>query len=166
MSGTCSSCGRALDAHDRHVRFTLPDPVLASEGREHVSGAWLSHDDAWSSVMMQIPGVGPFVRCLLPIRLSGGHAVTFGVWVGVSPDDLQRAFRLWWAPEYAELVIEGLLANALPGWGMLAAPVRATVRNPDETPYCTRSADPSLARLLTEEWPHEQVLAAVEQRYA
>jgi hypothetical protein len=29
-----------------------------------------------TSVMMQIPGVGPFVRALLVVRLTGGHAVT------------------------------------------------------------------------------------------
>ena len=163
MSRVCPSCGRPLDVHDRHVRFTLPDPVLATEGGEHVPGAWLSHEDAWTSVMMQIPGVGPFVRCLLPVRLSGGHSVTFGVWVGISPEDLQRTFRLWWAPEYAGLVLDGRLANALPGWGLLAAPVRATVRNTDETPYCTGSPDPVLARLLTEEWPHEDVLPRLER---
>jgi hypothetical protein len=162
VSGGCPSCGRPLDAHDRHVRFTLPDPVLATEGREHVRGAWLSHDDARTSVMMQIPGVGPFVRCLLAVRLSGGHSVTFGVWIGVSPDDLQRAFRLWWAPEYTGLVLDGRLANALPGWGLLAAPVRAAVRHPDETPYCISSPDPVLARVLGAEWPHEQILNAVE----
>lgn len=47
--------------------------------------------------MMQIPGVGPFVRAVLVVRLTGGYAVTDGVWV--HPGDLQRAFRLWQEPE-------------------------------------------------------------------
>ena len=32
--------------------------------------------------MMQIPGIGPFIRALLVVRLAGGYAVTYGVWVG------------------------------------------------------------------------------------
>jgi hypothetical protein len=158
VTGSCPSCGRPLDAHDRHIRFTLPDPVLATEEREHVPGAWLSHEDAWTSVMMQIPGLGPFVRCLLPVRLTGGHSVTFGVWVGVTPADLHRAYALWQAPEYTDLVLDGRLANGLPGWDLLGAPVRASVRRSDETPYCTSSPDPLLSRVLSDEWPHEDVL--------
>lgn len=161
MTERCRACGRPVDEHDRHVRFTLPDPVLDLPDRERSPGAWLSHGDASSSVMMQVPGVGSFVRCLLPVRLTGGHAVTFGVWVGVAPGDLQHAFRRWTAPDYADLVLDGRLANGLPGWGFLAAPVRATVRDPEETPYCTDSPDPGLQRVLTAEWPHEDVLAAL-----
>ena len=44
--------------------------------------------------MMQIPGVGPFIRALLVVRLVGEYAVTYGVWAGVHRGDLQRAFRV------------------------------------------------------------------------
>lgn len=89
--------------------------------------------------MMQVPDLGAFVRALLPVRLVGGHTVTFGVWVGIQPADLQRAFAAWWQQEYAELTLDGALANAVPPWQMLAAPVSLEVRNPDETPYWTPS---------------------------
>jgi hypothetical protein len=121
----------------------------------------MSHADARTSVMMHVPGVGPFVRALLPVALTGGYTVTFGVWIGVRPDDLQRTFQVWWEPEYAELVLDGRLANALPVWGLLTAPVRATVRNPEHTPYCSASPDAQLHAVLTEEWPHELVLDAI-----
>lgn len=49
--------------------------------------------------MMQIPPFGGFVRALLPISLAGGHKMTYGVWVGIHPQDLQRAFAVWWEPE-------------------------------------------------------------------
>jgi hypothetical protein len=49
-----------------------PEPVLSSPGQERVPGAWLSHESPEASVMMQIPGVGPFVRALLAVRLMGG----------------------------------------------------------------------------------------------
>ena len=71
--------------------------------------------------MMQVPGTGAFVRVLLVVRLAGSHAVTYGVWVGVDPDDLQRAFRVWWESEYENLRLEGVLANSVPPWRLLPA---------------------------------------------
>jgi hypothetical protein len=156
---TCPTCGRPVDAHDRHVRFRLPDPVLAVQDQEHTQGTWLSHADANQSVMMMVPTVGTFVRSLLPVRLTGGHTVTFGVWIGVHPDELQRAFAIWWEPEYVDLWLDGRLANALPGWGLLATQVDAAVLNVDETPYVVRSSDPTLDRVLSDEWPHDEVLS-------
>ena len=94
---SCASCGRPLDQHDRHVRFRLPDPVLATNDQEHAPGVWMNDADPEKSVMMQVPDLGPFVRALLPVRLTAGHTVTFGVWVSVQPDDLQRAFASWWS---------------------------------------------------------------------
>jgi hypothetical protein len=143
------------------VRFRLPDPVLDVPQREYTPGTWSSEADPSRAVLLQVPGVGAFVRCLLPVRLTGGHAITFGVWLGVHPDDLQRAAAVWWEPAYRDLVLEGRLANALPVWGLLAAPAEARVHDEDETPYVVGSPDPLLARVLSEAWPHEDVLAAV-----
>jgi len=151
-------CGRLAAAHDRHVRFRLPEPVLASPGREKVAGAWLSHGEPESSVMMQIPSVGAFVRALLPIRLAGGHTVTYGVWAGIHPAELQRVFGIWWEPEYQNLQLEGVLGNSIAPWGLLAAPVSLLVRDPQHTPYCSGSSDPQLAQVLRDEWPHDEIL--------
>lgn len=83
----CSICGNELGDHDRHIRFALPGPVLQSVGQHHVPGAWLTHDEPNTSVMMQIPGIGAFVRALLPVSLSEGHRLTFGVWVSIKQDE-------------------------------------------------------------------------------
>ena len=115
--------------------------------------------------MLQVPGLGAFVRALLPINLTGGFTITFGLWIAVQPDDLQRTFREWWSPTYPALELRGWLGNAVPPWGLLAAPVTTVVRNPDETPYCDSSADPTLSRVLAEEWPHEQVLSALPDHF-
>jgi hypothetical protein len=117
------ACGRPLKVHVRHVRFGMPDPVLDARDQDRVNGAWLSHADGGSSVMMRIPGVGSFVRALLPVDLTGGYTVTFGVWVGIDPDELQRAFAVWWEPAYKDLRLSGRLANAIGPWGLLAASV-------------------------------------------
>lgn len=157
----CEMCGRPVDAHDRHVRFRLPEPVLTSRGHEKVPGAWLSHDSLETSVLMQIPSVGAFVRALLPVRLSGGHMVTYGVWVGIHPAELQRAFGIWWEPEYQDLRIEGVLVNSVQPWGLPAAPVSLAVRDPQQAPYCSGSPDRDLSRVLGEEWPHQEILDAL-----
>ena len=154
----CEICGRLLVAHDRHVRFRLPDPILATSAKENAPGAWLSHDSAESSVMMQIPPVGAFVRALLPVKLTGGYAVTYGVWVAIDPRELQRAAAVWWAPEYKDLHLDGFLANSIQPWGLLGAPVSLAVRDPEQTPYCSASTNVQLAQVLRDEWPHGDIL--------
>ena len=154
-------CGRLAGAHDRHVRFRLPEPVLTSTGQEKVPGSWLSHDSPETSVMMQIPSVGAFVRALLPVRLTGGHTVTYGVWAGVRPGELRRAFSVWQEPEYQDLQLEGFLANSIQPWGLLGAPVSLSVRDPQHTPCCSGSPEPELSRVLAEEWSHEDILDAL-----
>lgn len=72
--GRCPTCDRPLDTHDRHIRFTLPDPVLDTTGRVRAPGTWMNDVDARTSVMLQVPGVGAFVRALVPVRLTGGFA--------------------------------------------------------------------------------------------
>ena len=69
------------------MRFVLPDPVLALPDRESAKGTRMSHGPAQDSVMMQVPNVGAFVRALLPVKLTEGHTVTFGVWLAIHPKD-------------------------------------------------------------------------------
>lgn len=111
--------------------------------------------------MMDVQGCGAFIRALLPVKLTGDHSVTFGVWLAVDPDDMQRAFRAWWEPEYLTFTVDAWLANALPIWGLLAVPVRAQVRQESELPYVVSSQDQNMTRVLTGEWDHELVLSAL-----
>ena len=153
----CAECGRPLDLHDRHYRFRLPDALVGADGA-HI---WCSHEDPAASVLLRASRVGAFVRCLLPVQLTGGFTVTFGIWLAVRRRDLRRAHRVWWSPDYPALVLDGRLANALPVWGLLAVPARARVRDPGETPYVVESTHPELTRVLSEQWPHEDLLAAL-----
>lgn len=158
VTSLCRQCGRPLSEHNRHVRFRLPDPVAALSDWEQTEGLWSTHPDPNVAVMMQVPNVAPFIRCMLPVTLTGGYGITFGVWVAVHPDDLQRAFAVWWSDDYVHLQLSGHLASALPGWGLLRAPVVAKVQHPDETPYITASDDDELARVLHDVWAHDEVL--------
>jgi hypothetical protein len=138
-----------------------PNRFSIARNRENARGAWLSHESPEASVMMQIPGVGPFVRALLVVRLVAGYAVTYGVWVGAHPDDLQHAFRVWWESGYETLRLEGRLANSVPPWGLLAPPVTLAVKDPEHAPYCVSSSDHMLSRVLGQKWPHKDVLEAL-----
>jgi hypothetical protein len=109
--------------------------------------------------MMMVPNLGGLLRALLPVHLSGGDAVTFGVWVGVHPDDLKRAYDVWWGAGYPNLSVRGRLANALPGWGLVGAPVDLEVVDPDATPYCGRSSHAELSKVLADQWDRAEVLA-------
>lgn len=157
---TCRMCGRATSAHDRDVRFRLPDPVLNSPEQHRDENSWLSDPDPNRATLMQIPYISPFVRALLPIRLEGGHELRFGVWIAIHPDDLQHACRVWNAPEYVDLKLTGYLANEIQPWGVYKVPVNLAVLDPDHTPYCVSSPDQELNDMLTKEWPHD-VLASL-----
>jgi hypothetical protein len=86
--------------------------------------------------------------------------VTYGVWIGVRPEDLQRAFRVWWEPDYLDLRVNGLLANVIQPWGLRAAPVHLAVRDPEQTPYCVSSPDAVFADVLDDEAGDPRMLAA------
>ena len=157
---TCGICGRTTSAHDRDVRFRLPDPVLNSPDQHMAEDSWLSDPDPNIATLMQIPYISPFVRALLPVRLEGGHELRFGVWIAIHPDDLQHACRVWNSPEYSDLKLTGYLANKIQPWGIYKVPVKLAVLNPDHTPYCVSSSDQELNDVLTKEWPHD-VLASL-----
>lgn len=118
----------------------------------------MSHADANQSVMMQVPEAGPFCRALFPVHLDGGYTVHFGVWVAIHPDDLQRAFGVWWTDNYQSLELEGYLGNDLPRFGGLGVSVRLEVLNPDHTPTVTHSESPEIASALSDTWRHDDLL--------
>ena len=155
---TCPSCGRPLDEHDRHIRFKLPEPVLAIPEEEREPRTW------GNDVLMQVRELGSFVRILVPVKLSGGYTVTYGAWLAVEPSDLRHAWEVWTNDDaYPQLRLTGFLANMLPGWedDTYTKPVETAVLNPEHTPYAIDSPDDFMHRVLHDEWPHEVVLAAI-----
>ena len=153
----CPSCGRPLDEHNRHLRFGLPEPVLEVPEQKRAALTW------GNDVLMQVQGVGAFVRILVPVKLTGGYKITYGAWLSVHPDELRHAWEVWTAPEYRELHLRGILANKLPGWESetFIKPVEAAVLDVEDVPYAVGSPDEFMQRVLKNEWPHEVVLGAV-----
>jgi hypothetical protein len=152
----CAHCGRPIVEHDRHVRFELPDAVFELPKKDRVKRT------RGRDPLIQVQGLGAFVRTLLEIRLTDGYTLTAGTWLAIDPALFQSVWERWETAQYVSLHIDGHLANALPPWGakVLGAPATATVRIATEYPYIARSSQPDLARVLATEWPHEDILAA------
>lgn len=100
------------------------------------------------------------MRTLLPVNLTDGFTVTFGVWLAVESDVLHHAWQIWHAPDYVGLRFCGQLANALPPWGeqVVGRRVCTEVRDANAIPSVCASDDPLVARILADEWPHDEVL--------
>jgi hypothetical protein len=152
---TCSTCGRPIDAHDRHVRFALPD-VLVKPPRD-----WRRKIGGTES-LIEVRDVAGFVRVLLPVSLSDDARLTIGTWLRVEPSVLKVIRSVFEREEYIDLAFDGELANGIYPWGpeLLGAAAHATVKNKNEIPYLSSSTDALLQRVLTDEWPHEEVFAA------
>jgi hypothetical protein len=99
VTGVCTLCGRPTNEHDRHIRFRLPEPVLDIPEAKRATRTW------GNGVLMQVEGVGAFVRILVPVHLTGGYTVTFGAWLGVHPDDLPHVHAVWETDSYKDLVL-------------------------------------------------------------
>src|SRR5438045_3335998 len=66
-----------------------------------------------------------------------------------------------WLAECWRITIARWLGDVTLAWGLLTAAVISVVRDPNHTPYCDKSSVPTLARILGEQWPHEDVLGAL-----
>ena len=158
--GTCGFCGRALDGHDLHFRFRFPDALaeLLDRGLDpsEITG------DADRDDVIRL-GEHCFIRVLLSVRLEDGARVTFGTWLEVELEAVRSVAEIWSTPEYANVVLTGRLANAIPPWGdeVRGATATVTVLDVDNPPYVTTSDDASLTRVLDDEWPADIVLAAL-----
>jgi hypothetical protein len=107
-----------------------------------------------------VEGIGAFVRCLMPVRLTGGGAVEYSVWLRVTVEALRHAGEIWEAPEYADLRLEGTVANAIQPWDdLLGAPARAEVRDPESIPWLVADEGTLMHRVLHDEWDRDDVLS-------
>ena len=153
-STPCSCCGIAPDPRGRPltVTFSLPDvyydvhPVLL---------------DTWGEdPFLAIKDVGFFLRVILPVKLTDGFAVNFGTWAQVDPEPFRDAWQTWNAPEYKDLDFKFGLGNKIEPWETsLRTHMRAVVKDIDQVPFVVDSPTELGTRILTEVWPHAEVLA-------
>ncbi|MEO3783381.1 DUF2199 domain-containing protein [Actinocorallia sp. B10E7] len=153
MTAACACCGAALTETDRiDVGFRLPDPAL---GRPESDLTWLRKG------LLRVAGEGGFLRCLLPVRLTGGVELWLGIWIEVSEEDLLRADEIWEDPAYAGFTATGRVANLVKPWGeeIVGAELLVDVRDVGELPVARSSPHPVLSRVVDEEWDRDRVLS-------
>ena len=149
----CDCCDIAPNADGRPLSVTFENPDVVAQIEPELLEAW------GGDPFLAIKNVGFFVRVILPVKLSDGYSVDFGTWLEIFSEDFRTAWQTWNFPEYKDLVLEGYVANDIAPWGRLPhALVKATVRDLDQVPYLTSSEDEKVTRILTDTWPHAEVL--------
>ncbi|MEU2548331.1 DUF2199 domain-containing protein [Streptomyces roseolus] len=152
---TCSCCGEPLlDERRIDVRFGLPDVAfeLPEEARRSPG----------PSALLALDGAGFFMRCLLPVRLTGETELVLGAWVEVDEETFRHAADVWDdEAAYPELVVCGRLANAVKPWGetVLGAELTGRIKDAEELPYLVEGHGPEAERLIGEVWDRDDVLA-------
>jgi hypothetical protein len=138
----------------RRIAITFAQPDVIHDIPEPLLETW------GGDPFLAIKDVGFFFRVVLPVKLTDGSTVDFGTWLEVHIEDFRTAWRTWNFAEYADLSVEGYVANAIPPWGELPhALVRAAVVDVEEIPHLVSTANPIVTRILEETWPAEEVLA-------
>jgi hypothetical protein len=151
----CSCCGAPLDGTDLDIRSTLPDAIQALPPEQRAA-AWGNSD------LQRLQGVGGFLRCLMPVRLTGGGSVTYSVWLKLDDDQLRHANAIWTTPEYTTLSVRGEVANAIKPWpDLLGEAAGAVARDAGTLPYLVADENTVLSRVLVEVWDRDDVLSRI-----
>jgi len=149
----CECCGFVPGADGKPLPVTFELPDVYYEVAPELLDTW------GEDPFLAIKTIGFFVRVILPVRMDGGFAVNYGTWLEVHAETFREAWQTWNMPEYAELELEGYLANVIEPWGAFPhALTKATVRNTDEVPVVTSSASADIQKFLDTEWKHSWAL--------
>lgn len=147
----CPCCGTPLDGLS--VRAGVPDALI---GQPLPPGT----DPYEENVIPLRPGEC-YVRALLEIPLCGTQSMQYCLWLHADDEVVRHAWETWNDDAaYAELSFTARLANRIEPWGLLGAEVTARVTDVSELPHITASADPVLARVLSEPQPYEVAVPA------
>ncbi|PWK84420.1 uncharacterized protein DUF2199 [Lentzea atacamensis] len=145
----CACCGAVISNPGR-IDLTVPLP----------DGAKPSAETNPNAAFLRVSTGRTFVRCQLPVSLSGGITLMYLTWMEIGEEDLQRASSAWRDPAWVELVLHGTLANDLKPWTTptYGAHVMATVRSMDEPLTIVSSDHVAIRRVLAETWDRDLVL--------
>ncbi|HUQ54855.1 DUF2199 domain-containing protein [Lentzea sp.] len=146
----CACCGATISNPGRvDVTVGLPDGVVPTAETNP------------NAAFLRIPTGQVFVRCLLPVALTGGTTMTYMTWMETTQADFQRATEAWRGSSWDGTVLHGTLGNDLKPWteSLRGAEIMATVHSADEPPTVTNSEHALLRRMLTETWDSDTVLS-------
>jgi hypothetical protein len=148
MTVHCGCCGGEITSTDRiDYRLNRPDPLIGLPGEQL---------GAPTGGLLVGPDGDSYLRCLLPVRLTGGVELVFGAWMQISKVDAMYAHAVWDNDsEYKNLRVSGTFANFIAPWDLVGTPVEAAVLNADELPYYTSHP------LLEHEWDRDEILTHI-----
>nr|WP_158515524.1 DUF2199 domain-containing protein [Kitasatospora sp. MBT63] len=157
----CTCCDGTLSAGDPRFNLSLPDPVAKMSAYAQETCIRFLSD-----FMVSTENIGAFTRALLPVTLTDGRTVTFGVWVAIDGPTYRYISELGrdgTDEEYATMEFDGLLANALEPWGRKVLRAEVSVAIPDSpfdrpTPQIISSTHATVTRMLSEPWAPGKVL--------
>ena len=150
MSVQCGCCGSEMTSTDR-IDHGLHRP-------EALIGVPETDIDQPSRGLMSGPDGEAYLRCLLPVRLTGGTELVFGAWTQVRRDTAMSSPSVREdGTEYTRFTVSGTFANVIRPWDdLLGVPVEAAVRDTNEFPYFTSHP------LLEREWDRDEVLSCIQ----
>jgi hypothetical protein len=126
----------------RSIAITFAKPDVVFDIHPELLQTW--GDDPFLAIM----DVGFFLRVVLQ------------VWLEIPDEDFRTAWQTWNFPEYADLAVEGYLANSIDPWGRFPHVLaKATIRDVDEVPVLTSCPDLDVMRIIDGIWPRDAVLA-------
>lgn len=148
MTVQCGCCGAEIASTDRiDYRLNRPEQLIGVPGEQLA---------APTGGLLVGPDGDTYIRCLLPVALTGGTELVFGAWMRISKVDAMYAHAVWDNDsEYANLRLSGRFANAIKPWDLLGVHAEAAVLNADELPYYTSHP------LLEREWDRDEVLSRI-----
>lgn len=146
----CACCGTVI-SNPARIDLTVPLPagVVPLESTDP------------NAAFLRLETGQAFIRCFLPVQLTGGTVLMYMTWVEVAQEDFARATTAWRDSSWNDVVLHGKLGNDLKPWteSLHGAEVMATVRAADEPPTIMNTDHPMLRRMLTETWDREAVLS-------
>jgi hypothetical protein len=147
----CACCDATMNNPGR-INLTVPLPDGATPAESTNSNA----------AFLRLETGQTFVRCLLPVALTGGTTLAYMTWMQISEEDFHRASTAWRDSSWADMILYGTLANDLKPWAsaLLGAEVMASVRQINEPPTIVNSDYIMLRRMLTETWDRDVVLCS------
>ena len=153
---TCHCCGETLSADNLAWDFLQPDDFAELSAKQRAAAITFE-----SRAFIVAEGFGAAARVILPIGLDTGHPVTLGVGVAPhAPDTMARTARQG-GSAWVGYTFTGTLLNAVEPWPeTIHTEITARGLVDGELARVVDAADPLLKRVLTEKWPHRDVVGA------
>lgn len=158
MGNVCYCCGADVGAENLAWDYTWPDVLadMPADERETL----VRHS---SRVFVVAEGYGVATRVILPIKLDNDRTATLGVWVNLAGGG-EQAWQIDQAvtqggDAWIGYRITGELLNAVEPWPeVYFTEVTAVGVADGKIARVVDGTDPTLRRVLTETWPHQEFL--------